>query len=270
MSNLTLVRRGTISATSADGAGPKDSSAFAAVKPNSSFVVATVRDRRQNKSVQRGVVTVSEAGTSPQNVAITAVDLACAHVVVSVRENRDGNARGIVAHLTSSTNLRIEFYGTVDAGENIDVRWEVIEDKPRRGATVRLLSATVARLEWDGTLQDGETIDCFFEVFDLDDEVDQLLELDYKLVRLLGYAGENSLVDLHSYNQAGNMDQFRVRVFDTAVNMNNATVDLPEGEALETGEKSRALVTIEWDPATNRRKTIYRETTALAATPGIS
>jgi hypothetical protein len=187
-----------------------------------------------------------------------------------VRENRDGNARGVTAFLTSTTNLRLEFYGTVDVGENIEVQWEVVEHKPRRAATVRLVDPTFVELAWDGTLQAGETIDAVFEVYDLDDAVDQLLELDYKLLRLLGYSGENSLVDLHHYNQGGNMDQFRVRVFDSAANMNNATPDLPEGEALETGEKSRELVTIEWNTETNRRKAIYREVTALASTPGVS
>lgn len=271
MSSLTLVRRGTISATSSDGAGPKDSSAFAAVKTGSSFVVARIRDRRQDVSVQRGTVTISSGGTSPNDVTITAVDLACSKVSITVRENRDGNARGVTAKLTSTTNLRLAFYGTVDSSEFIEVEWEVSEHKSRRGATVALQSTTAVRMAWDGTLQPGETIDCAFDVYDLDDVGDQLLESDYKLLRLLGFAGECSLQDLMTYDQAGNPATFRIRTFETKANLLLATPGLPALDALEAGELSRTTVTLTWSTGQNRPSKIQSVLeVSVAATPGVS
>src|SRR6185295_770511 len=125
-----------------------------------------------------------------------------------------------------------------------------------RGAFALLESETKVRIYWRGELQEDpeagqESVSVMIEVFDLDDVINELLEIDFKLLRSLGYHGENSFIDLHEYNQAKNPVQFRVRVFDSAENTDAATKDLPEGEDFEAGELSRELVTIEWDKETN-------------------
>lgn len=265
MSDYSLVQRGQIAATSADGAGPKDFT-ISAVKTASTFVTARVRDRRQNAFVQRGTVTWGDGTTSPQNVTLgTAIDLACTTCHVTFRENRDGNARGVAAELTSTTNLQLRFYGTIDAGENIEVSWEVIERKPRRMATVRLLNTTTVRMEWDGTLAAGETIEASFDVFDLENFGDDIKEILFRLQRILG---DNMLQDSILLDNAGNMTQFRLRFFDSQANAAAATPDFTGG--LQTGETARVTLTQDINVATNDRKSLLKVRTDVIATPGVN
>ncbi len=271
MSSLTLVRRGVISATSADGAGPKDSDAFSAVKTASSFVVARIRDRRKDVFVQQGTISITDAdvgGTKDSSALGTAVDTAAAVVYSTIREKRTDDYRGATVKLQSSTLVRATFNPPA-SGDTIDVDFQVVEHKARRGATVRLLSTTQVRLEWDGTLTADETIDAAFDVYDLDDMGDELLELDYKLLRLLGFAGENSMQDGLTYDQAGNPITLRIRTFDTKANRLAATEDIPDDDALETGELSRVKSTLTWAVGKNRPSLIVTDLLDSAETPGV-
>jgi hypothetical protein len=268
MASLTLVRRGTISATSSDGAGPKDSSAFSAIKTASSFVVARIRDRRQDVSVQAGRVSLTDADTSPKDITITSVDVTASEVAATFRENRSDGKSGVVAYLTSATNLRLEF--SISTGDTMQVAYEVREKKARRGATLRLLSTTQVRMEWDGTLAAGETIDAAFDVYDLDTVGNELLELDFKLLRLLGFSGENSMEDGLDYDQAGNPVLIRIRTFDTKAHRLLATEDIPDGDPLETGELSRVKATLSWSTGKNRPDLIVSDLLDVAATPGVA
>lgn len=301
------VQRGAVAITSAD-TSPKDV-VITAVDLAAAELIASIRDKRQNVVVQRGTELVAEAGTSPVDVTITAVDLACSFVRVSARENRDGQAQGVTAKLTSTTNLRIQFYGTVDAGENIEVDWEVIESKPprnataqildtthirvawdgtlaagetidveyqvvderpRRGATARIVDATHVEIAWDGTLAVGETIDVAWEVWDIDNLGDDVKEALFRLQRVLGYLGENMVMDNVLYDDAGNCVSSRLRIFDSASNAGDATIDLPEGSPFETGELSRARLVQEIDDAKNDRVSLIRTLLEVADTPEVS
>lgn len=269
MASLSLMQRGSTSITSSD-TSPKDVTLSSPVKLASSLVIPKPRQRRKSLKVQRGTVTIGEAGTSPQDVTISAVVLANSRVNISVRENRDGDARGVSAKLTSTTNLRLSFYGTVDAGENIEVEWEVIEDlDPYIGVTVRILDTTHLRFTWDGTLVAGETIDVDWEVLDFDDVGDYLLEILFREQRILGYLGENIVTDDMILDDAGNVAQCRLRIFDTKAHADSCTIDLPAGSPLETGELSRAQLVQDVDISTNNREALIQTLLEVAATPGV-
>lgn len=270
MSTYALAQRGVLALTSAD-TSPKDVTLASSIKTGSAQLHAVVRDTRRNASVQRGTVTLAEAATSPQDVTITAVDLACAHVKVSFRDSRDPAAggHGVSAKLTSSTNLRLQFYGAVGAGENIEIEWEVVEQKPARSATVRVLDANTVRVEWDGTLAAGETITVAYEVWDISPIGDDIKEILFRLMRALGYLGENCRQDLCQYDDAGNCIQYRLRIFDSRANAEASDLDLPLGSGLQDGEIARAIVTQDIDTGKNDRIDIMQVLDTVIATPGV-
>lgn len=269
MSDYSLVQRGLISATSTDGAGPKDFTLPSAVKLASSFVVGFVRDRRRNTFVQRGQIAAVNPDTSPKDsAAFTAVDTVASHVTATWKENRAGNARGATLKLLSSTQVRMEWDGVLAAAETLTGEFEVVEHKPRRAAFLRILNATTVRMEWDGTLAVGETIEAHFEVFDMENLGDDVKELLFRLQRMLAYLGENLLQDLIIFDDAGNMVSYRLRAFNSKVNAEAATVDTPG--ALETGELARQTVTQDINFARNDRLSLVRVITDLLATPGVN
>ncbi len=57
-----------------------------------------------------------------------------------------------------------------------------------------------------------------------------------RLKRILGFEGENLLLDLFSYDNAGNITKMRARIFDTAANCSDATPDLDGTDTPEPGE----------------------------------
>lgn len=271
MSTYNLVQRGVISATSADGAGPKDATLPTAIKTGSAFVVARIKDRRKDAFVQRGTVNLTDADTSPKIVTFgTAVDLACSELnVVGIKETRasDPNS-GVMAVLSSGTGITLTF-DALTPGDTLDLSYEVVERKARRSATVRILNSTTVRMEWDGTLTAGETLDAAFDCFDFDNAGDDLKELLFRLQRLLGYMGENLVQDNILNDDAGNMVSFRMRVFDSKTNAEAATLDLPDGQALEAGEVSRIAITQDVNITTADRMSLYKVITDLLSTPGV-
>lgn len=269
MSDYSLVQRGLISATSADGAGPKDATLTTAIKPSSAFVVGFIRDRRRNAFVQRGQIAAANPDTSPKDsAAFTAIDTTAAHIVSSWKENRAGNARGATFKLLGTDKVRMEWDGVLAAAETLTGEFEVVEHKPRRGAFMRILNATTVRLEWDGALVAGETIEAHYEAFDMENLGDDVKELLFRLQRMLAYLGENLLQDSIQYDDAGNMVSYRLRLFNTKTNAEAATVDTPGG--LETGELSRQTVTQDINFAKNDRLSLIRVLTDLLATPGVN
>jgi hypothetical protein len=78
-------------------------------------------------SKQSGMVTWSFGAGLLQNITITAVDLSRAWVKISYRATNTGSAIEsllTVAHLTSTTNLRLERGGT---GKSVSIEWVVYE-----------------------------------------------------------------------------------------------------------------------------------------------
>ena len=57
-----------------------------------------------------------------------------------------------------------------------------------------------------------------------------------RLKRLLGFEGENLLLDLFAYDNAGNITSMRARIFDTSANCNAATPDLDATDTPAPGE----------------------------------
>jgi hypothetical protein len=133
---------------------------------------------------------------------------------------------------------------------------------------VRLLDENTIRLEWDGTLAAGETIDAAYEVYDLENLGDDLKELLFREQRVLAYLGENVIQDKILYNNAGVMTQYRLRVFDSKANANGATVDT-ENPSLETGELARSTVTQEIVAGKNDRSSLAKVLDLLLTTPGV-
>ncbi|MGH9461072.1 MAG: hypothetical protein ACRD5D_00560 [Candidatus Polarisedimenticolia bacterium] len=196
---------------------------------------------------QRGVTTVTVGDTSPKDVTLASpIKTGAAQLHCSIRESR------------------------IPALPEPDLTLE------HRGATCRILNSTTIRIEWNGTLSTdaeagNETITVAWEVWDIESLGDDVQEILFRLQRILGIQGENSIQDLMTYDQAGNPTQFRVRTFDTKVDAEAATVDLPSASALEAGELDRHLVTLEWSTAKNRPKSILSvRTHLLAPTPGVT
>lgn len=273
MSDYALVQRGSIAASSADGAGPKDFTLATAVKLGSAFVVGHIRDKRRRTSVQRGVQNFTNATAFPVSVALgTAVDDAAAQVNITFKDSRatTPTVRGVTARLINA-GADIEFNAAaLGVGETLDVAWEVIEHKTSRQATLRLINATTVRLEWDGALAAGETITAMFEVFDFEDAGDDLKRVLFNSQRMLGYLAENMLQDLIIYDDAGNMTQYRMRLFNSKTNAEAATVDIADASPLETGEWARVTVTQDINFQKNDRLSLLKVLTDLIATPGVS
>lgn len=271
MADLSISKRGVASITSADVGTSKDVTLAAPVKTGSTFVRATIRDRRRNVFVQQGTIAITDAdvGGTKDSSAFTAVDLTAAHVVAQIREKRTDDFRGATVKLQSTTTVRATFNPPA-AGDSIDVDFQVIEHKPRRGATVRLLNATTLRIEWDLQLVAGETIDVSWEVVDQDEIGDMLLETQFRLERALAELGENHLQDLVVRDSMRNVIQYRLRTFRTKELTEAATPEISDGSDLEEGEISRRTVTIEIDPYTNDRKTLVSVLDRLMDTPGLT
>lgn len=180
--------------------------------------------------VQRNTVQFTNPQTSPQDVVIpTAVKLGSTFISSSIRDSRAGNARG---------------------------------------ATIRLLDETHVRIEWDGALAGGETLTVSYEVYDFDNIGDDLKELIFRADRALGLLGSNLVKDLPVYNDAGVMTGWRLRVFDTKVNAQAATIDTLGG--LQAGELERISVTKDPSIGLNKLKSLVGVRDLVAPTPGVS
>lgn len=270
MSEYILNRVGVAHADSSVGGGvsPLDVPLTGdPIKPDSSFIVATIRDRRKNAAVQRGSRALTSSDVSPVDVTITAVDMAAAVESISFKEKRTNGNAGVSAILQSSTALRLKF-DTIAPGDTIDVDWKVAEHKPYRGATMRVLDASHVRLEWDGTLGAGESIDAAFTVWDYDNAGDDIKEVLFRIQRELGFSGENSREDGLTYDNAGNPITIRIRTFDSAANLALAT-EVADNDPLEAGELSRVKSILTWDIGKNRPKTIVSSVLATATNPDI-
>jgi len=196
--------------------------------------------------VQRGVTTVTVGDVSPKDVALASpVKPGSAEVKALIRESR------------------------IPALPDPDLTLE------HRGATVRLLNANTIRIEWNGTLSTDaeagdETITVAWQVFDIDDLGDDIKEILFRQLRLLGYAGEAKIQDLCVYDTPGNLVSYRVRVFDTKAHADAATVDLDDAQNLQTGELARYNVTVALEKDENDRVSLKMVRTKLAANPDIS
>jgi hypothetical protein len=257
MATYALVQRGKISAVAADGAGPKDFVLGTTVKAGSAFVQATVRDVRCREKVERGLEAFTTATTFPVTVNLTtAVDPLCSKVIVNHVEEQAAPNRGILVELINAgADLRFTSPALL-AGETIDVAWQVIENKEPRGATVRILDTDTVRLEWDGTLVGTETIDAQFELYDIENLGDDIKEILFRQLRILGFHGENVVQDLIKYDDAGNPVTYRLRPFNSKVNADAATLEIPDGDPLQTGELTRVSVVQDFNIETNDRKSI--------------
>lgn len=275
MSVYSLVQRLVITADETDAAGvsPKDVSLASTLKPASTFITSSIRDIRKNIFVQRGVEAFVQATSFPfTRVLGTGVDLASSHVGLQFRDSRivTPTLRGLTARLVN-VGADLEFdAAALGAAETIDATWEVIQNRQPRGATVRLLDADTVRLEWDGTLVAGEKIVASVDVFDIENLGDDIKEILFREQILLGYFGENMITDLYVYDNAGNPVTFRLRVFNSKTNREAATIDLPAGDPLQTGELARVAVVQDFAVDTNDRKSITMTLTNKAPNPDIT
>ncbi len=230
MSTYALVQRGVAHADSSVGGGvsPLDITISSPIKLGSTVRITNLRDRRNDSSVQRGSVSLTSSSTSPTDVAITSVDVTAAEVAHSLKQKRTNNFTGATVKLLDATHIRIQF-DTIASGDTVDIEWEVRERKARRGATLRVLNTTTLRMEWDGTLVAGESIDMSYEVDDYSAAGDDIKEVLFRLQRLLAIGGENSFQDKQLYDQAGNPTTLRIRTFDTLAHCEAATLDTAGG-----------------------------------------
>lgn len=274
MATYSLVQRGVIAATSADGAGPKAAVLASAVKPSSAFIVGTVKDNRRRSNAQRGIAAYTNATVFPVTIPLAApVDPATSFVSFSHRDSRvlTPTLRGATARIINAgADLEINA-AALGVGETLDVAWEVIELKAPQMATLRLFDASTVHLTWTGTLQVGETIEASYDVFDIENVGDDLKEILFRERRILAYLGENLLQDLLVYDDPGNLVSYRLRGFDTAANMALATKDISGAAPLQAGEDFRVTVTQDIRTDKNDRILLTKTlTNLLTPTPGVN
>ena len=276
MSDYSLVQKTVITAdeTDADGVSPKDFALASPVKVASAFITSSIRDVRKNIFVQRDVENFTNASAFPVTVPLgTAVDPDSSHIVMSFKDFRGTmpTMRGIYARLTGA-GANIEFNaGALAVAETIDVSWEVVQNRQPRLATVRLLDANTVRLEWDGTLVAGEKIVASVEVFDIENLGDSIRELEFRTGMTLNYLGHNLMQDLIVMDKQGNLLSFRLRGFDTEVNLAAATKNIAEVQPLETGERFRTTITQDIRTDRNDRILLLKTLTdLLTPTPGVN
>lgn len=149
------------------------------------------------------------------------------------------------------------------------------------GASVHVVNATTLRLKWfgdpnqpEGLLHDDATdldeiISVAVEIFDLNELGNSLNELLFRMTRALGYLGENILQDKLHYDDAGNLDHYRLRIFDTRAHCEAATPDT-DNVAMEPGELARVSMDQEIEMAKNDRALLIRVLTDVATTPGLT
>ncbi len=275
MSDYSLVQKTVITADETDAAGvsPKDFT-ISAVKVTSAFLSSSIRDERHQAFVQRGQEAFVNATVFPVTVNLgTAVNFATAEVRISFRDSRvvTPTLRGITARLINA-GADIEFNAAaLGVAETIDVAWEVIEHKKPRQATLRLLNATTIRLEWSGTLVAGEQIVASVEVFDIENLGDDIKQILFNGGMALNFLGHNLMQDLITMDKQGNVLSYRLRGFDTAVNLAAATKNIAAIQPLEPGERFRTDITQDIRIDRNDRILLLKTLTdLLSPTPGVN
>jgi hypothetical protein len=225
------------------------------------------KERRKEAAVQAGTISITDADAGPtkDSGALTAFDVASSFVLSTLSQKRTDAYSGASVKIKDSTHVTATFHQPA-AGDTIDIDFQLVEKKSYKGATLRILNATTIRLEWDGTLTAGETIDVAYDLFDLSAFGDDVKEILFRQQRALGVAGENSLQDTQVYDTAGNPTSFRIRTFDSKAHRLLATKDIVAGFP-ETGELSRVTVTLTWPTGKNRPTAITSDLTDLIATP---
>lgn len=119
--------------------------------------------------VQRGVISITDADTSPKKVALgTAAKLGSSFVITSVRDKRRRFAvqRGAISVVNPDTSPNSAAITAVVLA-NSELRNLGIRDDRAgnaRGASLKLASTTSVELAWDGVIAASETIDAEFEV----------------------------------------------------------------------------------------------------------
>jgi hypothetical protein len=271
MSDLSIAKRGVETITDADVGTSKDLALVAPVKPGSSWLKVTLRDRRRNLLRQRVAIAITDAdvGGTKDSAAFNAVDMEASQIVTQIREKRTDDHRGATVDFLSATVVRATFNPPA-AGDTINLDVQILEHKPRRGVTIRLLDANTLRIEWDLQLVAGESITISWELVDLDEIADMLLEANFRLQRTLGELGGNQIQDQIVRDDVGNVVEYRSRTFTTKTLAEAATPDIPDGEELEEGEMSRRKVTIDIDIRKNDRKFLISVLDGVMDTPGLT
>jgi len=132
--------------------------------------------------VQRGVITITSADTSPKKVTLgSTIKAGSAFVITSVRDKRRRYAvqRGSISVVNPDTppNAAVITAVVLASSElrNLGIR----DDRAgnARGGTLKLASTTSVELDWDGTIAAGETIDAGFEVIEHREEIGATIRL---------------------------------------------------------------------------------------------
>ncbi|MCJ2530755.1 MAG: hypothetical protein LN413_00335 [Candidatus Thermoplasmatota archaeon] len=246
-----------------------------AIKLSSSIVLISVNDLRRPVLVQRGSIAAANPDTSPKDATITAVQTNATQVTGTVRYDRlvTDSERSATLKLQSTTLVRLEWDGTLAAGETITAEFEAVEHRAIGSINARLLneaSQDKIEFDWPDDMQTGETIKVSWEVHDLENLGDDMKDVLFRLQGILGYLGENLVQDLIVSDQAGNLTQYRMRVFQDKATANAATLNLADGSPLETGEQRRTTVTQNVIKAKNTRSTMRKVLDLiLSPVPGV-
>jgi len=272
MADLSIAKRGVVTITSADVGTSKDIALASPVKPGSSFLSVSIKDRRRNALRQRLAIAITDAdvgGTKDSAALGTAVDTTAAEIITQIREKRTDDHRGATVDFFSSTVLRATFNPPA-AGDTINLDCQVIEHKPRRGVNLRLIDEDTLRAEWDLQLVTDETITIAYDLLDLDEVAGMLLEIQFRNQRILGELGVNQIQDGIVRDDVGNVIEYRSRTFTTKELAEAATENIPDGDPLEEGEMSRRKVIVDIDIRKNDRKLLISTIEDLMPTPGLT
>lgn len=277
MSDYSLVQRGVVTITNADGASPKKVNLASAIKLSSSFLLLQIEDNRRNPRISRfgqSIVTGDEPSPKDFTHGITIDDLTRTQHRTTFHIT-GGSFFGLGSTLSSATEIRFTWNDGLGA-ESIETETEIIEHRKLtvRGRLINEGGQDKVEISWTPVAAleaTTEQIDVTFEVFDIENLGDDIKELLFRGQLILGHLGENVIQDSIVLDDGGNMVSYRKRIFDSRTNAEAAEADIPDADALATGELSRVKVIQSIEQANNDRDLMTQVVLLkLSPTPGVN
>jgi hypothetical protein len=281
MSDYSLVQRGTIHVTNADGASPKKVNVGSPIKLSSSILVARIEDGRRNPRINEVSQTISsteEPAPHDFSHGVAIDDHLRTEVHVSHYRDGSGAHSGLSYRLPGTSAIRFEWRD----GLSTDTIETVIQFIEHRLLTVNAVLINESgqdkiQISWtdnSGTptsaIASDEQIDVTYEIWDIENLGDDIKELLFRGQLILGHLLENVVQDGIVVDTAGNMVAWRRRVFSTKANAEAAERDVPDGDALATGELVRVKFTQTINFQNNEREELQAVVLAKASTPGVN
>lgn len=277
MSDYALVQRGTITITDSDTT-PLKLDLPSPIKLSSAFLLTKVKDNRAPFRVlhfEDDIESTDEPSPKDVSLATPAFNLSRTTLTFGSYCKRADQGMGATAELLagSPTQISIKWPPTLAIPDLLHVEADIVERKDLSIGCRLIKESDQDKIEItfvEAAVATGETIEIFWQVFDIENLGDDIKELLFRTQLILGYLGENSVQDAITFDDAGNMVSYRVRIYSSKDNAEAANLDIPDAEDLDVGELIRMKAIQDIDFARNDRNSLIRVVLLKAATPGVN